>query len=87
RTPVLVNGRCEVMRDHIERSGGGFHYASSDDMVGKMERLSTLSVDERQRIGGAGRDYVLANYREERIRERLVDYVERVIAGAARVEA
>ena len=27
------------------------------------------------------RDYVLANYREEHIRERLVDYVERAIAG------
>jgi glycosyltransferase involved in cell wall biosynthesis len=82
RTPVLVNGRCEVMRDHIDHSGGGFHYASADEMVERMEQLCTLDDATRARIGAAGRDYVLANYREERIRERLVDYVERVIAGA-----
>ena len=82
RTPVLVNGRCEVMRDHIEHSGGGFHYATLDELVARMEQLCTLDAAERARIGAAGRDYVLANYHETRIRERLVDYVERVIAGA-----
>lgn len=87
RTPVLVNGRCEVLRDHIERSGGGFHYASLDDMVEKMERLCTLDVDQRARIGAAGRDYVIANYHEERIRARLAEHVERVIANATRAHA
>lgn len=82
RTPVLVNGQCEVMRDHIEHSGGGFHYADRDDLVAKMERLCTLDADERLRMGSAGRDYVLANYREERVCERLVAYVDRVIGGA-----
>ena len=82
RTPVLVNGRCEVMRDHVEHSGGGFHYNTPDELVARMEQLCTLDTAERARIGTAGRDYVLANYREARIRERLIDYVERVIAGA-----
>lgn len=81
RTPVLANGRCEVLRDHIDRSGGGFRYESEDELVGQMERLCTLDDATRKRIGTAGRDYVLANYREEHIRERLVDYVERAIAG------
>lgn len=82
RTPVLVNGRCEVMRDHVEHSGAGHHYATIDEMVGRMEQLCGLDDDERARLGTAGRDYVLAHYREERIRERLVDYVGRVAAGA-----
>jgi glycosyltransferase involved in cell wall biosynthesis len=80
RTPVLVNGACEVMREHIERSGGGLYYDSPDDMVVAMERLCALEPAERERIGGAGRDYVLANYREDRVRARLVDLIERVIA-------
>ena len=84
RTPVLVNGRCEVMRDHIEHSGGGFHYSDPDDMIAKMERLCTLATDERARMGTAGRDYVTANYGEERIRNRLIDYVERVVAASER---
>ncbi len=82
RTPVLVNRHCEVMRDHIDRSGGGFHYDTPDEMVARMEQLCTFDAAERARIGTAGREYVLANYHEARIRERLVDYVERVIAGA-----
>jgi glycosyltransferase involved in cell wall biosynthesis len=84
RTPVLVNGRCEVMRDHIEHSGGGFHYSDPDDMIAKMERLCTLATDERAQMGTAGRDYVTANYGEERIRNRLIDYVERVVAASER---
>jgi glycosyltransferase involved in cell wall biosynthesis len=82
RTPVLVNGRCEVTRDHVERSAGGFHYDSVDELVERMEQLCTLAEPARARLGDAGRDYVIANYHEERIRERLIDYVERVIAGA-----
>lgn len=82
RTPVLVNGDCDVMRDHIEQSGGGLAYRGVDDLVAKLERLCALSAPERERIGNAGRDYVLARYAEEAIRQRLVDYVGRVIEAA-----
>lgn len=84
RTPVLVNGRCEVMREHIERSAGGFIYTNFAEMIERMEQLCTLDPAQRARIGDAGRAYVLAHYGEERIRARLVDYVERVIADAER---
>jgi glycosyltransferase involved in cell wall biosynthesis len=79
-TPVLVNGRCDVMREHIERSGGGLCYDSTSDMVDKLERLCVLAAGERARMGAAGRAYVLDNYREERVRECLTGLVERVIA-------
>lgn len=81
RTPVLVNGRCEVMRDHVAQSGAGYHYATIEEMVARMEQLCRLDDGERARLGDAGRDYVLARYREERIRQRLVAYVARVAAG------
>jgi glycosyltransferase involved in cell wall biosynthesis len=81
RTPVLVNARCEVLRDHAEHSGGGLHYASLNEMVTMMEQLCTLTAGERARMGGAGRDYVLANYRSSVIRDRLINHVERVIAA------
>lgn len=79
-TPVLVNGRCDVMREHIERSGGGLYYDSPDDMVAKLEQLCLLDADARARMGGDGRAYVLDNYREGRVREQLAGLVERVIA-------
>jgi len=82
-TPVLVNGQSEVMVDHIERSGGGLHYDSQDDMVLKMERLCMLDTDARARIGSAGRDYVLANYGEERIRAQLEAIVGQAISAGS----
>jgi len=83
RTPVLVNGRCEVMRDHIERSGAGSYYGSADEMVAEMQRLCDMDDSERTRIGNAGRTYVLDNYQEAHVRNRLIGLVERVISEAA----
>jgi glycosyltransferase involved in cell wall biosynthesis len=83
RTPVLVNARCEVMRDHIDQSGGGFHYDGPDDLVAKLDQLCDLPEGERARLGDAGRAYVLERYREPGIRDRLVGLVERVIGAHA----
>ena len=82
RTPVLVNGRCEVMRDHIEQSGGGLHYSDRDEMTEKLEQLCTQGAAARTRMGAAGHDYVRSRYREDHIRARLNDYVAQVIARA-----
>ncbi|HJT97480.1 MAG TPA: glycosyltransferase family 4 protein [Rhodanobacteraceae bacterium] len=79
KTPVLVNGRCEVLKDHIERSGAGFHFRTADELAALMERVLTIGADERARIGEAGRRYVLDRYSEPTIRERLVAAVGRVI--------
>jgi glycosyltransferase involved in cell wall biosynthesis len=83
RTPVLVDSGSEVMREHIERSAGGLQYHDDDDMVLTMERLCTLDTDARARMGAAGRNYVLSNYHEEKVREGLAAIVDDVIASAA----
>lgn len=82
RTPVLVNGRCEVLRDHIDRSGAGFHYRTADELAALMQRVLKLDAAERTRIGEAGRCYVLERYSEAEIRERLIAAVERIAAAA-----
>jgi len=82
RTPVLVNGRCEVLHDHIERSGAGFHYRTPEELAALMERALALDASERAQLGDAGRRYVLDRYSEASIRERLVDAVERVASAA-----
>lgn len=78
RTPILVDGRCEVMRDHVESSGGGWIYASADEMAERMDALATLDDAARSRMGEAGRSYVLERYREERVRDRLCALVEAI---------
>jgi glycosyltransferase involved in cell wall biosynthesis len=83
RTPVLVNGRCEVLKDHAERSGGGFDFRSADELAALMERVLAFDADTRARLGDAGRRYVLERYSEATIRERLHAAVERVVVAAS----
>jgi glycosyltransferase involved in cell wall biosynthesis len=60
-TPVLVNGRCEVLRGHVKRSRGGLYYTTGYEFV---EALRLLLADEelRARMGANGAAYVRQNY-------------------------
>jgi glycosyltransferase involved in cell wall biosynthesis len=82
RTPVLVNGRCEVLHDHIERSGAGFDYRTPEELAVLMERVLGLDAAERTRLGDAGRRYVLERYSEDHVRARLIEAVDRIVAAS-----
>ena len=60
--PVLVNGRCEVTREHCERSSGGLWFDSYASFEASLDRL-LADADLRARLGAAGKAYVDANYR------------------------
>ncbi len=68
-TPVLVHADCPVTRGHCERGNGGLYFANYPEFE---EALSLLLKDGglREKMGRAGRDYVLANYRWDTIVER-----------------
>lgn len=70
RTPILVNGQCEVLRGHCLRSGGGYWYENKTDFTNRLTKL--LNVDEKSiGMGKNGRRYVLENYRWDAIVEKL----------------
>ena len=71
KTPVIVDGRCEVTRNHIEDSGGGLAYDSQEDFDSTLSQLLS-SVQTRDRLGLLGREYVLANYASERVVQKFV---------------
>jgi glycosyltransferase involved in cell wall biosynthesis len=64
--PSLVHGRCGVTRDHCLASNGGLFFEGYFEFV---EALEILLRDPglRQRMGEAGRAYVLANYTWDRV--------------------
>ena len=61
QTPVLVDGRCEVTKNHIEDSGGGGIYYTQIDFD---NLLLDLLRDQSRRalLGRAGSTYVRQNY-------------------------
>jgi glycosyltransferase involved in cell wall biosynthesis len=73
--PVLVNGRCEVTREHCVRSGGGLWF---DDYATFEVTLDRLLGDQRLRsqLGAAGKAYVAAHYRWPALIERYGAFLE-----------
>ncbi|HUE85560.1 MAG TPA: glycosyltransferase family 4 protein [Vicinamibacterales bacterium] len=76
-TPVLCNGRSEVLVEHCRHSNAGLYYQNRDEFV---ECTKLLLADERLRraMGRNGKDYVTRNYRWDVI---LAKY-DRLIAAA-----
>lgn len=69
-TPVLVNGWCAPMAEHVTRSGGGLFYTGVADFELALDRL--LSDGEaRARMAAAGGDYVRRRYSWPAVRTRL----------------
>ncbi len=75
--PSLVHGRCAVTRDHCLASNGGLFF---EDYFEFVEALELLARDEalRQRMGEAGRAYVLANYTWDRVTDNYLAVLRRV---------
>ncbi len=61
-TPVLCNGRAEVLVEHCVKSNAGLYYTDREEFV---ECAKLLLADERLRraMGRNGREYVKRNYR------------------------
>jgi glycosyltransferase involved in cell wall biosynthesis len=61
-TPVLCNGRSEVLVEHCHKSNAGFYYTEREEFI---EAANLLLSDERLRraMGRNGKEYVKRNYR------------------------
>jgi glycosyltransferase involved in cell wall biosynthesis len=76
-TPVLCNGRSEVLVEHCVKSNAGLYYQDRDEFI---ECTKLLLGDERLRrsMGRNGKEYVKRNYRWDVILSKY----DRLIAAA-----
>ena len=79
RTPAVVAVGSAVMREHCERSGGGFVFGSYERYRDALDRL-LAAPDLRREMGAAGRAYVREHYSWPAVRERLEQVVTRLAA-------
>ena len=81
-TPVLANGRSDVVVDHCRRSNAGLYYGDQDEFV---ECLGLLVTDERLRavMGCNGRDYIRRHYRWDTIVSKYDQLIAKVRGPAA----
>lgn len=69
--PVIVNGECDVLKGHIDRSHAGVYYMSKEDAPNKLEELLGLAPT----VSANGLKYVEENYRWECIVKNLLDII------------
>ncbi|MCP4423322.1 MAG: glycosyltransferase family 4 protein [Chloroflexi bacterium] len=60
-TPVLVNGRCQVLKHQCRQSNGGLYYISYDEFKTELSLL-LASPRLRQQLGQQGRKFTSKNY-------------------------
>jgi glycosyltransferase involved in cell wall biosynthesis len=74
--PVVVNGACEVTREHCQRSGGGLWFNGYAEFEGVLSRLG--DADIRVQLGTAGRRYVERHYGWPSVMERYAAFLGRL---------
>ena len=83
-TPILANGEGLVVADHIAKSGGGRLFTDKETFIAGLSDLTGANRGARlAKMGARARDYVLHNYNETAVRERLLENILRNQNGAS----
>lgn len=75
RRPALVHADCDVTRDHCLTSGGGLYFRSYAEFAACVDRLRQ-DPELADRLGRAGRRYVLQNFTWSRVLDRYLEAFE-----------
>ena len=79
-TPLLVNGRCDVLVGHCLRSNGGLWYRDFEE----FSEASTVLLDDaelRREMGSRGKMYVEENYQWSAVEQAYREVLDSIIAG------
>jgi glycosyltransferase involved in cell wall biosynthesis len=80
-TPIVVNGHCAPLAEHVVASGSGSAYRDRAEFDAALDALAEASPGQRAQEAQRARAYVAERYRREQVRKRLVDEVAAVVAG------
>ena len=76
-TPALVNGKSEVLAEHIKKSGGGFIYHDYHDFSTSVNDF-LIDPSRGKAMSDKARNYVVTHYNVEDIRTILMGVIEAV---------
>jgi glycosyltransferase involved in cell wall biosynthesis len=60
--PVVVNGECDVLKQHVAQSRAGFSFVGVDELARRLSEVSTLDAQTRALMATNARAYVRAKY-------------------------
>jgi glycosyltransferase involved in cell wall biosynthesis len=83
-TPIVVNGQCGPLAEHVVASGTGSAYRDRGEFDAAIDALAAATPEQREREAGRARAYVSMRYRREEVRKRLASEVAAVVAALDR---
>jgi glycosyltransferase involved in cell wall biosynthesis len=74
---VLVNGNCEVLKGHCQRSNGGLYYQSYAEFAAALDYLLTHNA-ERSQLGIQGKHYIQQNFNWQQVEQTYLQFIENI---------
>lgn len=74
--PVLVNGKCEVLKGHCVRSNAGLYFTSYREFAGALNYLM-MHPAQYEAMRQNGKKYVVENYKWETITAKIHQLIEK----------
>ncbi|MDI6782587.1 MAG: glycosyltransferase [bacterium] len=75
---VLVNGNCEVLKGHCQRSNGGLYYQSYAEFTATLDYLLTHDTDRTQ-LGIQGKEYIKQNFNWQNVEQAYLDFIRKLV--------
>lgn len=66
----IVNGKCDVLKQHIDKSQAGFYYTDYTSFEKALEKVLQLSESERTSINNKAQQYVKYFYSWDKVLEK-----------------
>ncbi|MCM1082011.1 MAG: glycosyltransferase [Clostridium sp.] len=74
--PILVNGKCEVLKGHCEKSNGGLYYTDYEKCSDALDKL--LEKNCQKKMGSNAREYIERNYLWDNIIKKIEGLIEEI---------
>ena len=74
KKPVLVNGHCPVLLDHIIKSNGGLYYMDKNEFIFALDLLLHRK-EIRDKLGSNGSQYIKNNYSWNSVEAKFNEFI------------
>lgn len=78
KIPVIVNGRCEVLKGHCKKSNGGLYYTGYCELEGILRWMNS-NPEIWNQMGNNARRYIDQYYQWEVIIDNITTLFHRII--------
>lgn len=80
KVPVIANGKTEVLKDHIQQSGGGWCYENENDFIAILKKL-VADIHQNKEKGLSGFAYVQQKYTWKGVMESYLEAIQDIEAN------